>query len=251
MSTVVSGHATYHLDVTLIKQNSNNTSDIQIHLYAVADAGWSGSASGIGWSSIAASGTANFSGSTTEIANYAVTVGHNAAGYYSGTITAHVNATGTSTWGGPVDLAQSITLPRIPKLPGAPGISVIANSQRSVTVNIYVPAGYDDGGTTINSVTGRYSLAGAAWAGAQSGAWGTRTWSNLAPGTYRFSAFATNGVGAGPVTTTADVKVLSGAYVWNGTAWVPSLGVYVWNGTAWVAALGVNVWNGTAWVPSL
>lgn len=250
MASARSGHATYYLDVSLVSQSqAGNTSVINIHLYAQADSGWSGFASGIGWSATGNSGTFSFNGSSIDIANYNITVGHDAAGNYSGTITAHTNATGTSTFAGPVDLAQGITLPRIPKVPSAPGIAVTGNSALAVTLNVTSPA--DNGGSAITSYVTQYSKDGGAWTGTVSGSLGSRTYSNLVPGSYVFRVYAVNGVGNGAVAQTGTVVVLAGGYVWNGTSWVASQGIYVWNGTAWVLCLGVFVWNGASWVAAL
>lgn len=245
-------HATYQLDVALVSQSQGgNTSVLNVHIYAYADSGWSGNASGIGWSGTGGSGTSSFSGTSWEIANYNITVGHDSAGNYSGTITGHVNATGTATFGGPVDMAQPVSLPRIPKVPQAPSLTGSAQPGLKVNLAVGIPSGYDEGGSSVQYLWTEYSYNGGAFTGGMSGGWGARTYSNLLPGNYVFRARAHNAIGDGPNSATVAVTVLAGGYVWNGTAWVASQGVYVWNGTNWVICLGVYVWNGTTWTPAL
>lgn len=256
MAIYHTAHATYQLDVSLVSQNqAGNYSTVNIHLYAYADSGWgSGTfASGIGFSVSAwGNGSSNINGTVWDILNINVNVGHDAAGNY-GTyvVSSHTNATGTATYGGPVDLSQGVALPRIPKVPQAPLISATAKPGLKVDVNVSFPAGYDEGGTSVQYLWTEYSKDGGAFTGGQSGGWGVRTYNNLLPGSYVFRARAHNAIGDSPNTTAAAVQVLPGGYVWNGTAWVASLGVYTWNGTAWVIALGVYTWNGSSWVISL
>lgn len=253
MASVHTAHATYYLDVSLVSQNQGgNYSTIRIHFYAIADSGWSGFANGIGWSlSTGHTGSVNFNGTSIEWVTVDVNVGHDANGYASGTISAHSNATGTSTYGGPVDIAQGFSLPRIPKVPGAPSLTAVAQPGLKVDLNVGIPAGYDEGGSSVQYLWTEYSKDGGPWTGGQSGGWGARTYTGLTPGSYVFRARAHNGVGDGPNTTAPAVQVLAGGYVWDGTSWKASLGVYVWNGTGWVLCQGVSVWNGSSWVAAL
>lgn len=223
MATARSGHATYHLDANLVAQSqAGNYSTIQIHLYAIADSGWSGFASGIGWSASGNSGTFSFNGGgDIEIAVYNINVGHDSNGYYSGTATAHVNDTGTETLGGPVDLAQAISVPRIPKVPSAPGISIASVVARTVSITVTAPA--DNGGSSITKYTVQYSAdGGSTWAGAQYG--GSTVYTNLPPGTYKFRAFATNAIGNGAIAMTGSTTLRSGGKVRQGGAWRTGLG---------------------------
>lgn len=218
MASVHTAHATYYLDLTLVGQNQGgNFSTINIHIYAVADSGWSGFASGIGWSSYANSGSFSFSGSSAEIANYNVNIGHDGNGYLNGTITAHTNATTTSTYGGPVDLSQPISVPRIPKAPGAPGIAVGSFTSRNVPITVTYLG--NDGGSSITNIVTQYSKDGGAWSTGMNGGWGTRTYTSLLPGSYVFRAYAVNAVGNSPTAQTAAVKVRSGGKVRVGGAW--------------------------------
>ena len=127
MSSFHTAHATWYLDVSLVSQNvAGNYSTIRVRFYAIADSGWSGNASGIGFSvNTYGNGSYSFSGASLTVFDGNYNVAHDANGY-AGTFTAsaHTNATGTSTYGGPVDLSQGIALPRIPKSPrSAPAIS--------------------------------------------------------------------------------------------------------------------------------
>lgn len=150
MATARSGHATYYLDVGLVAQNwDGNYSTLNIHIYAVTDSGWSGHASNIGWSSYANSGAFSFNGTRAEIANYNVTVGHDGNGYCNFTIGAHVNSTGTSSFGGPLDWSQSGSLPRIPKAPSAPSALRFTSVTTSSASLAWNPPG-DDGGAGLN-----------------------------------------------------------------------------------------------------
>lgn len=227
MASVRSGHATWYLDISLVSQNVGaNTSVVNVHFYAIADAGWSGNASGIGFSLTGfGNGTFGFNGGSIEIMSFNMTVPHNADGYYTGTWGAHANATGTTSFGGPVDLAQTYSPPRIPKPPDAPGLVVSPPVGSSVTVKLTIPAGYDDGGTTVTTVSTQWSKDGGAFTGTHSGGWNTPfTYTNLAPGSYVFRGYATNARGNSPFTVAAAVKVTGGlgkikvAGAWKNTA---------------------------------
>lgn len=218
MATARSGHATYYLDVALVGQNqAGNYSTLNIHIYAIADGGWSGFASGIGWSSYGNSGAFSFDGSSAEIANYNVNVGHDGNGYCNFTIPAHVNDTGTQTFGGPLDWSQSGSLPRIPKVPSAPRNLAVSVKGLSATVTFAGPA--DNGGSAVSSYTIQYSKDGGGWTGNASNVSGTYTYANLTPGTYTFRVYANNGVGSGPAAQTQPVKVFGGGKVRVGGVW--------------------------------
>ncbi|WP_025157270.1 DUF859 family phage minor structural protein [Leifsonia aquatica] len=142
MAIIKTAHATYQLDVSLISQNvSGNFSTVNVHLYAYSDSGWSGNASGIGFSvSTYGSGSFSFNGTSIDILNQTLNVYHNADGSY-GTlnVSAHTNATGTSTYGGPVDISQGLGIPTIPRAsnstlsanPIAAGSAVTINTNRA------------------------------------------------------------------------------------------------------------------------
>jgi hypothetical protein len=65
-----------------------------------------------------------------------------------------------------------------------------------------------------------------------------------APGVFNFVIRATNVTG-NRNTGTLTITVLSGARVWNGTAFVAGT-TKAWNGTAFVSTT-TEVWNGSAW----
>jgi hypothetical protein len=243
MSSVHVAHATYVLDVTYLSYNqAGNYSTYNIHIYLVADSGWSGFASGIGWSSYANSGTFSFSGSSAEVANYNVNIGHDANGYLNYTIAASIADTGTSTYGPGAYWTQSGSGPRIPKVPSAPGISVGSVSGRNVSIVVTAPS--DNGGASITSYTVQYSLNSGSYTGDQHG--GSTTFVNLLPGTYKFRAYATNSIGNSPTSTTGNVIVLAGGKVWNGTSWT-SDNLKVWGGSAYAQGTA-KVWDGSSWV---
>ncbi|WP_223693799.1 fibronectin type III domain-containing protein [Leifsonia poae] len=254
MASVHTAHATYNLDVSLVSQNrAGNYSTLSVHVYAVADAGWSGSASGIGFSATGyGNGTFGFSGTRAEVVTYTFNVGHDAAGNLTGyAVSAHTNDTGTSTYGGPVDISQAVIVPRIPKVPSVPA-AITATAQPGLKVAVTITGSADNGGSAVTAYTVQYSAdGGATWTGNQNINSGSYTYAGLAPGNYIFRVWATNAIGNSGYRVSGTVTVLAGGYVWNGTSWVASLGVYVWNGTGWVLCQGVYVWNGTSWAAAL
>jgi hypothetical protein len=159
-------------------------------------------------------------------------------------LTTYDNADGSafSAGGAP----GSLTWATVPSSPGSISASAVG---RNVTVNYTGPA--SNGGATITNYQVQYSKDGGAWTGTTNDVNGNLTFVNLAPGSYRFRVYAQNEVGSSAAIATGTVKVYSGMYVWNGTAYVPALGVYNWNGTAFVLSQGVYNWNGTAFVPAL
>jgi hypothetical protein len=253
MPQVHTAHATWTLAVSLVSQNqAGNYSTLRVTFYANADSGWgSGTfANGIGFSATGyGNGSYNLSGTSLVVCDFYYNVWHDANGYCNWSVAVHSNATGTSTYGGPVDLSDGGSLPRIPKVPTAPAIVVNQPVGLSVQISVNVPAGFDEGGSSVQYLWSEYSKDGGAWTGGAALGWGARTFNNLAPGVYQFRALAHNAIGDGPLVYSGTVTVRSGGKVWNGTAWVPGV-AKVWNGSAWVPA-SVKVWNGTAWVPAL
>jgi hypothetical protein len=191
-------------------------------MHAAADAGWSGNANGIGYSGTGLPGGAgsfSFNGTTAEIGNWTFNVGHNSAGNYSATFVGHVNDTGTSTYGGPVDLSQGVSAPRIPKVPSAPGIKVAVSGDLAT---ITITPSSDNGGSAITSYVVQYSLNGGAYTVTTGGTSLTRLYSALAPGSYVFRCYAVNAIGNSPVTTAAAVTVVGGGKIRVAGAWKPT-----------------------------
>ena len=235
--TYRSGHATYYLVVSLVSQNqAGNYSTLNVHLYAQADSGWSGNASGIGFSATAyGNGSFSFNGSSIDIVNYNFNVGHDANGYGSYSVGSHTNATGTSTFAGPTDMIDSGGLPRIPKVPGVPNLTVSPPAGRNVTLNVGIPGGYDEGGSSVTYLGTQYSKDGGAWSAVVTGGWGARTYTNLAPGSYVFRAFAHNAIGNSGYRVAAAVRVISGGKRNDATAgWVDLSIMRRFSGTAWI-----------------
>lgn len=250
MATARSGHATYYLDVGLVSQNiAGNYSTLNVHIYAVADSGWSGNASGIGWSCYGGSGAFSFSGGSAEIANYNVNVGHDGNGYCNYSFTANVNATGTSTYGGPISWTQAGSLPRIPKPPGVPAISAAAPVGRNVAVTVSVPGGYDEGGSSVQTLEVVASLDGGAYGSLTTGGWGARTYSNLAPGSWKFAARAKNAYGYSGYAYSAAVVVRAGGKRWTGSAFTPTtIAKRATSPTTWTDLTIARRYDGSKWV---
>ncbi|RDV44145.1 hypothetical protein DOE76_13960 [Leifsonia sp. ku-ls] len=180
--------------------------------------------SGVPWSSYGNSGGFNINGTSVDIANYNVNIPHDANGYLNWTIGANVGNTGTSTYGTGVSWSASGSGPRIPKTPGAPSLSITSNQGLTVSLNVGIPSGYDDGGSTIDRLWTEYSYNGGAWTGGMTGGWGARSYTNLAPGDYQFRARAHNGVGDGPNTTTGTVGVYGAGKVMVNGVKRPAIG---------------------------
>jgi hypothetical protein len=247
MSSARTGHATYYLDVGLVSQNqAGNYSTYNIHIYAIADGGWSGYANGIGWSSYGNSGTFSFDGTSAEIANYNVNLGHDANGYLNWGIGAHVNDTGTQTFGGPLDWAQYGSAPRIPKVPSVPGSINPVASGRTVTVNF--TGSSDNGGSTITSYTVQYSLNGGAWTGNKNGST-PQVYTGLAAGSYQFRVAANNSIGQSGFRTSSAVAVVAGGKrMTSPTDGTPFSIMRRYNGAAWIDIAQAERYDGANWV---
>jgi len=233
-------HATYQLTVSLVSQNvAGNYSTLRITYVTWADSGWgSGTyASGIGFSATGyGNGSFNINGTSATICDFYFNAGHDANGYCNYSFSVSSNATGTSTYGGPVGLTDSGSLARIPKPPKpAPTLTAAAPVGRSITVTSGVPAGYDEGGAVTQSIDIQYSKDGGAWSTTSTGGWGNRTFSNLAPGSYVFRALARNAYGNSAWSAnTAARQIQVAGNRWNGSNWVQLVTAKRWSGTAWV-----------------
>lgn len=142
--------------------------------------------------------------------------------------------------------------PRIPKPPTAPqNLRVEALLPTSAGVRYDGPA--DERGARVEQYRARwfmidYSTNPVIWTDDNSFGYtnpGGGAGPVLKPGqVYHVYISARNAAGWGPETGIA-LKTVSGAYVWNGSAWAPTE-VFVWNGSAWVSA-EVNTWTGSGW----
>lgn len=153
------------------------------------------------------------------------------------------NSVGWGPWSAVRTVTTGITVPGAPAT--APTFSAISPVQ--ATVSYVAPTfiggsaitGYDvqrakDAAFTVDAVTVADSAS-------------PLTLTGLLPGTtYHVRVRAKNAAGNGAWSPTGNFTTLPGAYVGNGSAWIPSL-VYVGNGTSWVVAQ-VKSGNGTAWV---
>lgn len=243
MPSVHTAHATYTLTVALAGQSqAGNYSTFRVTFTAVCDSGWgSGSnASGIGFSATGyGNGSFSINGASVTICDFYFNAGHDANGYLNYNIAVHSNATGTSAYGGPVDLNQAGSVPRIPKAPKpGPVLTAAITGPRQITVTSAVPSGYDEGGATTNSIDITYSKDGSAFGNTTTGAWGPRVFNNLAPGSYQFRSVARNSVGNSPLSNvTAALRIVSGGKRLSD----PVAGT-------WVALSIMRRHNGTAWV---
>lgn len=191
------GSSSVNWQLYLVENNSNDSWELN-------PVSWSASIDGVGYGGTY---TFDFRGSNKVklIASGNTYVGGARSIYGSGT----TGATGTSI-GGPATAGGSISVVQVP---GAPGISI--NSVVARTVGITVTAPADDGGWPITAYTVQWSNDnGATWQGTTYG--GSCTYQNLAPGTYIFRAYATNGRGNGPASQTSPLTLHSGGKVMEG-----------------------------------
>lgn len=142
-----------------------------------------------------------------------------------------------------------LTADRIPKPPMA--ASVINGITDILTTTATVVFGWagDDGGSPITG----YETQRATDAAFTQNVGSVTTPGSPAPLTllqpgreYFVRNRALNALGGGPWSNVVSFRTLSGAQIWNGSAWVPGV-VQIWNGSAWVQAQ-VQIWNGSAWV---
>jgi hypothetical protein len=149
------------------------------------------------------------------------------------------------------DYSAQINLPRIPAAPGAPGpigyssilpTSVVltwgAAPRGHADIDQYSWSLYEDPGLTILAATGTTS-----------GSTLTATAVGLRPGTtYYGGVTAHNGDGWGPPSTITSTRTLSGAYVSDGSSWMPTE-LFVSDGTNQNVA-ETYVSDGTTWKPA-
>ncbi|MFJ3393973.1 fibronectin type III domain-containing protein [Leifsonia aquatica] len=249
MAAVGTGRSTLYLDISLSGQ-SGNSSLLHIRLWSQANAGWSGNSSTPIGSSVGvpggtgATGNTTFNGTVVTWIEYDTWVGHDAAGNYSQYISAHLNATGTSTFGGPADLGQQVTLPRIPKVPDAPTAVRIDNI--GPTNMTFVFSGNGNGGAGIDQWQVQYSTNASFTDGGTFQSTGSTPATGLVPGTlYYFRARGHNAVGWGGWSGTLSARTLAGAYVGDGTTWKPAE-VVTGDGAAWKTAL-IYYGDGASW----
>lgn len=212
-------------------QNNNNDS------YELNPVSWSAIINGVGYGGTY---TFDFRGSNKVklIASGNTYVGGARAISGSGS----TGATGTSI-GGPASVGGSIGVVQVP---GAPGISVASVVARTVSITVTAPG--DNGGLTITAYTVQWSNdGGASWQGTTYG--GSCTYQNLAPGSYIFRAYATNGRGNGPASQTGTVTLHSGGKVMEGGTEHAGI-IKVRSGGTWHDAI-VRVREGGVWHDAL
>jgi hypothetical protein len=186
VASVGTGRSTLYLDISLSGQ-SGNSSLLHIRLWSQANSGWSGNSSTPIGSSVSVPGGAGTNGNTTfngtvvTWIEYDTWVGHDAAGNYSQYISGHLNATGTSTFGGPADLGQQVTLPRIPKVPDAPTAVRVENI--GPTNMTFVFSGNGDGGAGIDQWQIQYATRADFGDGVLQASGGSTPTTGLIPGT--------------------------------------------------------------------
>jgi hypothetical protein len=151
----------------------------------------------------------------------------------AGTFNFTIRATGS--FEGSVDTAQSIVIN-----PPAPVFSDATVNSQGI-----VGTAYSDGVSASDTVS--YSVfSGALPTGLSlNTSTGAITGTPTAPGVFTFVIRATNVTGTTD-TDTLTITVVSGAKVWNGTAFVAGT-TKVWDGTSFVSST-TKVWNGSSWV---
>jgi len=139
------GHSTAYLNTDLKSQSiTDNSSVVRVFGYSNRDSGWGGTAynAGVGWTLKSPdfadkSGTKAFNttGNVTWF-DYTFTVKHESDGSCILNVDMHVNGTGTSTFGGPIDLSLDRILPTIPRT-SSPSVSgaVDAGSKLTISTN--------------------------------------------------------------------------------------------------------------------
>lgn len=156
--------------------------------------GWSGNRGGTG-----VSGVVDINGAGTyNVGHWNYNVAHDSAGNLPAaarTFMFHMNATGTSGLAGATEVGPTtLSIPRIPKAPHAPGLTIQSISGTTVSLKVTAPS--DNGGSAITSYTTQYSLNGGTWTGNKVGA--APVYTGLAPGSYQFRTYATNAIGNSP-----------------------------------------------------
>jgi hypothetical protein len=165
-------------------------------------------------------------------------VGNTLTGVPAGTYTISGTFTTTGVVGTATITPFNVNVSAPP--PPAPAIA-----DGSVVSSATVGVVYNDEITATNSPT--YSVFSGALPGGLTLNTGTGaiTGTPTTPGVFTFVIRATNAGGTAN-TGTLTITVVSGARVWNGTAFVSGL-ANVWNGTAFVSGI-IKVWDGTNWV---
>lgn len=136
------GHSTAYLNTDLKSQDAaTNSSVVRVFGYSNRDSGWGGTAynAGVGWTLKSPdfadkSGTKAFNttGNVTWF-DYTFTVKHESDGSCVLNVDMHVNDTGTSTFGGPINLSLDRILPTIPRT-SSPSVSGAVDAGSSMTV---------------------------------------------------------------------------------------------------------------------
>lgn len=151
---------------------------------------------------------------------------------------------------GATSYSYNFTLPAIARNPPpAPTGLTLDNITRNSMRYRFQSNG--DGGSPIirfqfqYSTTPGFTTGNSAWITSN----GTSTVTGLKPGTrYYFRSQAVNAAGTSPSSNVLNSRTLSGAWISDGTQWLPA-DVLISDGTQWLPA-NVDISDGTTWRPS-
>lgn len=134
---------------------------------------------------------------------------------YSQEIIFHLEATGTSGFGGPTDFPQWIQRATVPAAPNAPTFAAIGPTSLNV---IWTNNG--DGGSPITGYDVGYALTNTAPTTTISATGSPKTITGLSPGTqYYFWVRAQNSIGSSAWSASSPVQTIAGARIKVGSEW--------------------------------
>ena len=174
---------------------------------------------------------------------------HDADGYLTIPVSAHIDATGTGGIGGPTDIGtQNVAAPRISKAPKAPSTPVLTSSNPTqISVDWNAPA--DDGGSAITGYRVQVDDNSGFTSPAtySTGTTTAYTATGQTPGKkYWVRVAAVNAVGVGSYSAASTITIGIGGKRWDGSAEKAFTVAMRWDGTKEVPITVAKRWNGTA-----